>query len=199
MGHWFETINDLRRGREALQGRRYGVIEAREGAFYRILLRPYPKIGSIPEAVVVGGWYHRHGHADRCLLYYNQPKRFPNFLVAKYFLSASATSLGTIRRVLEALDEIARIKGSDAILCDAANWRLSTAIMARLGWQSHCPSRWHRHFIRRFYGDYPSPAGWIAGGKGSGFGNGDPELGIGNRESGTGDRESILSGDFPIP
>jgi hypothetical protein len=163
MGRWFETITDLRLGRDTLCRRRYGVIEAREGDFYRIRLRPYPKIGSIPEAMLIGGWYHRRHRADRCLLYYNQPKRFPNFLVAKYFLSASETSLCTVRRVLEALDEIARIKRSDAILCDAANWRLSTAIMTRLGWQAHCPSRWHRHFIRRFYGDYPSPAGWIAG------------------------------------
>ena len=137
------------------------MIEARNGVFYRVRLRPYPKVASIPGISLIGGWYHRHRRKDRCLLYYNQPKRCPNFLVVKYFVSARNTQVGTIRRTIEALDEIARIKLSDAILCDAANWRLSTAIMARLGWQPHCPSRWHRHFIRRFYGIYPSPAGWI--------------------------------------
>ena len=170
MGHWFETVTDLRLGREPLGRRHYGVVEAREGALFRIRLRPLPKIGSIPEALVLGGWYHRHRPGDRCLLYYHQPRRFPNFLVVKYLLSANATSFGTIRRALETLDEIARIKRSDAILCDAANWRLSTAIMTRLGWQSHCPSRWHRHFIRRFYGEYPPPARWVNfGGEGSGI------------------------------
>jgi hypothetical protein len=42
-----------------------------------------------------------------------------------------------------------------------ANWRLSAAIMARAGWEPHCPSRWHRFFIRRFYGSYPAPPLWI--------------------------------------
>jgi hypothetical protein len=179
MGHWFETITDLQQGSQTLRVRRYGMIEARNGVFYRVRLRPYPKVASIPGISLIGGWYHRHRREDRCLLYYNQPKRCPNFLVVKYFVSARNTQVGTIRRTIEALDEIARIKLSDAILCDAANWRLSTAIMARLGWQPHSPSKWHRHFIRRFYGTYPSPAGWIAGAgdqgsgvrvQGSGFG-----------------------------
>jgi hypothetical protein len=164
MARWFETVTNLQHGRDALLRRRYGIIEARDGGFYRVRLRPYPKIGTVPEALLIGGWYHRYRHADRCLLYYNQPRRFPNFLAVKYFVSARDTRLCTVRRMLEALDEIARIKRSDAILCDAANWRLSTAIMARFGWQPHAPSRWHRHFIRRFYGVYPPPAGWIGGG-----------------------------------
>lgn len=165
MGRWFETITDLQQRRETLARRHYGVIEARDGAFYCVRLRPYPKIGSVPEALLIGGWYHRHRHADRCRLYYDQPRRFPNFLAVKYFVSARDTRLGTVQRLLEALDEIARVKRSDAILCDAANWRLSTAIMTRFGWEPHSPSKWHRHFIRRFYGSYPPQAGWIAGGR----------------------------------
>jgi len=183
MGRWFETITDLQQGSEALLRRRYGIIEARDGAFYRVRLRPYPKIGSVPEAILIGGWYHRRRHADQCRLYYNQPRRFPNFLAVKYFLSARNTRLDTVRRLLEALDEIARIKGCDAILCDAANWRLSTAIMTRFGWEPHAPSKWHRHFIRRFYGKYPPQAWWIAGGR---------EQGIGFRVQGSGFRHEPL-------
>ncbi len=164
MGRCFETVTDLHQGRETLLRRHYGIIEARDGAFYRVRLRPYPKISSVPEALLIGGWYHRRRHADRCLLYYNQPRRCPNFLAVKYFVSASDTRLATVRRMLDALDEIARIKRSDAILCDAANWRLSTAIMTRFGWEPHLPSKWHRHFIRRFYGRFPPPAEWLAGG-----------------------------------
>jgi hypothetical protein len=186
MGRWFETITDLQQGRETLLRRHYGIIEARDGAFYRVRLRPYPKIGSVPEALLIGGWYHRCRHADRCRLYYNQPRRFPNFLAVKYFLSARDTRLDTVRRLLEALDEIARIKGCDAILCDAANWRLSTAIMTRFGWEPHVPSKWHRHFIRRFYGKYPPPVGWIAGTR---------DQGAGIRVQGAGFRHETLASD----
>ncbi len=30
--------------------------------------------------------------------------------------------------------------------------------MDRLGWEPHKPQRWHRNFIRRFYGQYPDIA-----------------------------------------
>jgi len=159
---WFETVTDLEAGREAIRRRRYGVIEARDGRFFGVHLRPFPKIASVPEVFLLGGWYHRRVPGDRCRLYFNQPRRFPNYLAVKCILSARDTRFATVRRVLKALDEIARIKGSDALLCDAANWRLSTAIMTRWGWEGHCPSFWHRHFIRRFYGEYPPSAGWLS-------------------------------------
>jgi hypothetical protein len=157
----FQTITDLTAGAEELRARRYGVIEAQDGHFYRVRLRPFPKIGSVPEILLLGDAYHRLVGGDRCLLYYNQPRRHSNFLAVKYLVSARGTRLATVQRALEVLDEIARLKRVDALLCDVANWRLSTAIMTRWGWEPHCPSRWHRHFIRRFYGEYPLPAEWI--------------------------------------
>ena len=51
------------------------------------------------------------------------------------------------------------MKQIDAIVCDAGNIRLSDRVMARLGWEPHKPQRWHRNFIRRFYGVYPSRVG----------------------------------------
>ncbi len=69
--------------------------------------------------------------------------------------------MASIRRVLEALDEIARLKRADALLCHVANRRLSGRMMARCGWQLHFPSLWGCHYIKRFYGVYPPPAGWI--------------------------------------
>jgi hypothetical protein len=151
----FETVTDLEFQAEILRRRRYGTIEAHDGRFRRVKPRWFPKIASVPEVFLFGGWYHSLVPGDRCWLYYDQPRRFSNFLAVKCILSARDTRFATVRRVLEALDEIARIKGVDALLCDVANWRLSTAIMARWGWQRHCPSTWHRHFIRRFYGNYP--------------------------------------------
>lgn len=159
----FETVNDLAEGAETLRQRRYGVIEVADGRFRRIVLRPFPKIVSAPGISLLGGWHHQHLRGDHLRLYYNQPRRFPNFLVLRYIESARDTSMGTLARALAVLDEIARRKGSDALLCDVANWRITTKALGRWGWAPHCPSRFHRHFIKRFYGSYPPPPAWLSG------------------------------------
>ena len=156
MRPFLETVTDLRLGAVSLADRHYGVIVTSEGRLERILLRPWPKLVSIPEILVLGRLLHRHRRGDRCLLYYHQPWRFPRFLVVKYVFSMCGTRYATFRRALEVLDEIARLKRADALLCDLANPRISRQMMRRWGWEPHCPSRWHRHYIRRFYGQYPS-------------------------------------------
>ncbi len=160
MSGLFESVTNLQEGEPILRRRRYGVIEVERQEFRQIRLRPFPKLVLLPEIVWVGEWQHRHRAGDRCLIYYNQPWRYRNFLAVTYMVSAKDTTLATVYRALEALDEVARIKGTDALLCDAANWRISTPILGRLGWESHCPSRWHRHFVKRFYGKYPPQPGW---------------------------------------
>jgi hypothetical protein len=153
----FKSVIDLGQGAEILRQCPYGVIESRDGKFERVGLRPFPKIASGPDAILLGGLWHRYARGDRCRLYYNQPRRASNYLVLKYVQSSRDGSLASLRRALEVLDEIARLKKSDALLCDVANWRISTAIMARSGWEPHCPSMWHRHFIKRFYGSFSPP------------------------------------------
>jgi hypothetical protein len=93
---------------------------------------------------------------DRCLLYYNQPRRFSNFLALKYIVSTHGTTYATFRTALITLDQIAELKRTDAILCDAANSRLSDRLFRRFGWEPHKPQRWRRNFIKRFYGAYPA-------------------------------------------
>lgn len=153
-----ETVTDLGEGAEVLRRRRYGVIEATAGRFRRVVLRPLPKLVSVPEIRLLGQWTHRRRALDRCLLYYDQPRRFPNFLAVKYLVSAGGTALGTVLRVLEVLDEIARLKRTDALLCAVINGRFSPKLLARWGWEPHCASGRHRHYIKRFYGEYPPPA-----------------------------------------
>jgi len=150
-----QTINDLQEARDVIRRRRYGVIETSAGKFAAIHFRPWPKLLSWPEIWPVGPAYHLRGKADRCLLYFNQPWRFPNFLALKYVVSSRETTYATFRAALTTLDAIAQLKQTDALLCDAANARLSDRLMCRLGWQPHKPSRWHRHYIKRFYGAYP--------------------------------------------
>jgi hypothetical protein len=80
----------------------------------------------------------------------------PDFMALKYIVSTAGTSYATIRAALKTLDAIAELKRIDAIVCDAGNMRLSDRLMARFGWEPHKPQRWHRNFIRRFYGHYPA-------------------------------------------
>jgi hypothetical protein len=157
-----ETITDLNEGAGSLRRRRYGLIEVVDGRFHRVRLRPLPKLANALEMLLLGRWQHEYWPGDRIRLYYNQPWRCPNFLALTYAVSARDTSMQSACRALDVLDAIARLKRSDALLCDAANWRISARLLGRWGWEPHCPSRWHRHFIKRFYGNYPPPAAWLA-------------------------------------
>ncbi len=150
-----QTITDWNTGQETLRRRRYGVIETAAGKLVAIHLRPFPKIFSWPEIWPAGAAYHARGQADRCLLYYNQPRGSSNFLALKYMVSTLGTSYATSRAALTTLDALAQLKRTDALLCDAFNQRLSDRLLQRHGWVSHKPQRWHRNFIKRFYGEYP--------------------------------------------
>jgi hypothetical protein len=150
-------VADFAQDAEIIRRRRFGVIEASNGAVSRIIMRAWPKIISIPEVMLIGAWRHRHQPGDRIRLYYDQPWRFPNFLVLKYVESARNTSLRSVNEAMAALDEIARLKRSDALLCEITNRRITTALVQRWGWEPHCPSSWRRHYIKRFYGSYPEP------------------------------------------
>lgn len=153
-----ETVCELNGERDRLRAWRCGVIETVGGELVAVHLKAWPKLASLPELWPQGLRYHAKGQPDRCLLYYNQPRRMPNFLALRYVVSTAGTSYRTFRAALLVLDAIAEIKRIDAIVCDAANMRLSDRLMARLGWEPHKPQRWHRNFIRRFYGVYPARA-----------------------------------------
>jgi hypothetical protein len=154
--YFTRTLDDPFVEVEALRRGRYGVIDVREGRLAAIHLRRWPKFISVLEVEWRGERSHREQPGDRCLLFYNQPRRFPNFLALKYVVSRRDCTFATIRRGLEVLDEVARLKGSDAALCDVWNSRISERMLARWGWQPHKPERWHRHYIKRFYGVYPA-------------------------------------------
>jgi hypothetical protein len=158
MGRFFETVTDLNAGAETLRRRRYGVIEVRGGKFIAIHLRPWPKLVSIV-SVLWGQWHHKHARGDRLWLYYNQPRRHSQFLALKFMVSAQNTKWASVLCAVQVLDQIAAIKKSDALLCDAANLRFTPRLLAREGWQPHARSRWHRNYIKRFYGKHsPQPA-----------------------------------------
>ena len=155
------TAEDWDAAEEALRRQRYGVIETAGGTLAAIHFRPWPKLFAWPELWPVGPVYHASGQPDRCLLYYNQPRWFSNFMALKYMVSTRGSTFATCRTALVALDGVARTKGTDALLCDAFNFRLSDRLIRRFGWEPHRPQRWHRNYIKRFYGCYPdNPLPW---------------------------------------
>lgn len=146
----FATITDISAQAQLLRRRSHGLIEVAGGQLVRVRLRPWPRIVSWAGARIGGELYHRLWPGDRCWLYFNQPRAYPNFLVLKYVVTASGASWGTFFCALDVLDRIAAIKGSDAILCEASNRRISPRLLARLGWEPHCPRSRRRHYIKRF-------------------------------------------------
>lgn len=140
---------------ERLRARRYGVIEIASGQLIGIHLRPYPRIATALDVVWLGPRRRSRKSGDRVWLYYNQPWRHPRYLAVTYAESTRDCRHATLAAALAVLDEVARIKGVDALLCDAWNPRLSERLLARYGWTPHLDSRWHRNFIKRFYGQYP--------------------------------------------
>ncbi len=148
---------------EWIRSCRYGVIETIDGRLAAVHFRPWPKLVSLVDVIWLGPRYHARTSGNRCLLYYNQPWRFPNFLALTYMVSTRDCTLATARAGLAALEAIARLKGTDAILCDAWNLRISDRLLSRWGWEPHTRSRWHRNFIRRFYGSYSSASNQVVG------------------------------------
>jgi hypothetical protein len=151
MRPWFETITDLDAGRDALRAHRYGVIEVADGALRCIRTRPFPKV-----ATLWGAWLTQHvdllrHSGNQCWLYYNQPRRYPWCLTMQYIVSAREATFRTVRLALELLDEVARIKQIDTLLCDVANARVSGRVLGRWGWEPHAPMLWHRNYVKRLY------------------------------------------------
>lgn len=142
--------------RTAIEQRRYGIIEMRDDHLHAIRFRRWPKWVTLLDVKWFGPWFHNRQPGNRCLIFYNQPLRHRNFLALTYVLSTRQCTLRTFHGGLRVLDEIARLKRADALLCDAWNARISDRLLTRWGWQPHAPSRWHRNYIKRFYGSYPA-------------------------------------------
>jgi hypothetical protein len=136
-----------------IAGWRYGAIHTEGGRLSRVVGRWWPYQGNLLQTL----WDIRMRplQQDRCVLYYSQPLSCPTFLTLNYVRSGPQTSLSTLYAAALALDEIAKLKNSNAIVCNATNQRISDRLMERWGWQVHCLDWPGRHFIKRFYGQYP--------------------------------------------
>jgi hypothetical protein len=149
MSRWFDSITDLETEAERLRAARHGTIEVVDGCLHRIVLRPWGKRVSWCEARLAGRLVHAQRRGDLCRLYWTQPAGFPWCLTLSYVVSHRDASFGTFRRAVTLLDEVARVKGCQTLLCDVSNVRISDRLLARWGWQPHAAMRWHRNYVKR--------------------------------------------------
>jgi len=154
----FRIATHLKRDASILRRRRYGVIEMNAGKLVGVRSRPWPKIISLPGVWFGQRFLHRRLQGDRCWLYYNEPLSCPGFLTLPYIVSSREGTLASLRGALVVLDEIARLKDSNAIVCHLTNSRISSRLMHRWGWEQHLLDSPGLHYIKRFYGEFCDPA-----------------------------------------
>lgn len=155
MSHLIETVRDVAEGQDILRRRRYGMIEASKGRLVLIRLKPWPKMGSLLEAHWLQSMKSKRQQHDVCRLYYNQPIGHSRYLALSYVESSLGTSLKTVYKTLDTLSQIAFIKRSDAILAEITTNQITDRALARRGWERHLEHQKKRHWIKRFYGEYP--------------------------------------------
>ncbi len=66
-----------------------------------------------------------------------------------YALSGPKTQYTTFYRAVVVLDEIARLRDSDAIVCQVINLQASERLMNRWGYVRHALARGDNHYIKR--------------------------------------------------
>ena len=158
-GWGLQPVTHIARQAPLLAARRAGRIVTHAGRLVAVYGRWWPHAGNLLQ--VHWDQYWRSLPSDFCELYYHAPWSVPNYLTVDYVRSGRGTSLSSLYAATLALDAIAQVRQSAAIVCHLSNSRLSDRLLRRWGWQPHC-EHWHgRHFIKRFYGQYPEiPAAW---------------------------------------
>jgi hypothetical protein len=148
---WQSSVRavDLDRHAPLLVQRRYGRIIAEDGALRSIQFRPFSRRVTIIEHQLLGQRFHCKRSGNLAWIDYNHPRRHGDFLSVAYFVSTRDASLATCHSAIAALETIARLKGCHAILCDAANSRITEVLLRRYGFEPHAPMRWHCNYIKR--------------------------------------------------
>jgi hypothetical protein len=145
----------------AIANWRAGVVEVNADGTWTVQKRFWRKNASLAEVWLLGGYAHGRQAGDICKAYWHVHPGFRQYLCLGYIVSKKSTSFRTFYRAQSLVTEIARIKQSDALLCDVVNSRISDRLLTRWEWERHAKDSRRRLFIKRFYGEYPPRAGWL--------------------------------------
>lgn len=91
----------------------------------------------------------RSASNGECRFFYSFPWRTPGFMAVNYMTSGEQTNYRTMLLGVQILEQIARHKKSNAIVCQAYSDRLSERLMHRWGYVRHALSIGDNHYIRR--------------------------------------------------
>ncbi len=86
---------------------------------------------------------------DECRFYFAFPRRAPGFMSLLYVHAGEKTYYQTFHRGIAAIESVARLHRSHAIVCQVTNDRLTERLMERWGYERHAPQLGENHFIRR--------------------------------------------------
>ncbi len=147
--------NDPERDADAIRRWRCAQIVMRDGKLESVRRRWTN--GSVSLA---GIWFRKkfaRPKGDVCIIDYHQPLGMRAFLTLDYVYSGTATTARTCVGACNVLNDIARIRGSLAIVTHVANESISDRLLLKHGWQRHLTHWSGRHWIRRFYDGYAKP------------------------------------------
>lgn len=153
-GVGLRAISDIGCNEEIVAERRIGHIVIEAGRLLAVYGRWWPYYGNMLQTYL--DVKMRPVQADRCELFYHQSLSAAGFLTLAYVRSGPRTSLSSFYGATLVLDEVARVKRANAIVSHVTNSRITDRLLQRWGWQQHCLDWPGRHFIKRFYGVYPS-------------------------------------------
>lgn len=131
-----------------------GVIMVESGELRAIRRRWWPRLVSGIEATWWAARRLKAAGRDECRLFWSAPRSAPGYLTLKYVWSGAGTRFGTFRTAVAALDQIAWLRRSEAIVCEVFNPRISNRLLVRWGWEQHLLLSGRRHWIKRFYGEW---------------------------------------------
>lgn len=132
---------------EKIRSWNYGELELSDGKLIGIYPRWWPRCGSQWEAFQDS--YFRTLPRDFCRAYYAFPRRAPGFMSVLYARSGPKTQYKTLYRAVVVMDEIARLRDAQAIVCQTISLRASERLMNRWGYVRHAQSLGSNHFIKR--------------------------------------------------
>ena len=141
------SVTSIEGNADRIRSWNYGELELFDGKLLGIYPRWWPRIPSKWESFRDNAF--RSLPTDVCRTYYAFPRRAPGFMSVLYALSGPKTQYTTFYRAVVVLDEIARLRDSDAIVCQVINLQASERLMNRWGYVRHALARGDNHYIKR--------------------------------------------------
>ncbi len=135
---------------DSIKEHRYGTLQLSPNKQITLTFRRFAKRATLWHVLWAKTWTHSRKYGDTCKLYYDAPKSCPGFVIIKLMVSHRNTTYRSTRKIMAALDKLASIRETNAIVFHASNKRLTDRVVERFGYVRHAENLPGRHFIKRF-------------------------------------------------